>query len=106
MVWDRKLWGVEFHGSMKEDKPFLLGASWDSNRHPERYNGEPRRALLFCTRAHAREWCRAKMAGYDGSDDIVSKWRFVPVPVMETVVKLTPRSGKAVPCVVSGPPPA
>jgi hypothetical protein len=28
------------------------------------------------------------MAGYADRDDLVSKWRFVPVPVIETVNKL------------------
>ena len=32
MSWDRLLWGVEFTGSMKGDKPMLIGSRWMTPR--------------------------------------------------------------------------
>lgn len=85
MSWDRILWGVKFHGGMKDDKPFLIGQAWHKPMPKSQYDGEPSRVLLFCTREKAREWCRARTTDYAGHFDC-AKWRFTPVRVRETVV--------------------
>jgi hypothetical protein len=83
MTWDRKFWGVEFKGGMKEDPPMILGAAWLHGKSPRRYDGEPTRALLFCTREQAREWCRNRR---ERSKDL--GWKFTPVKVRELVEKV------------------
>ena len=82
MAWTRNLWGVEFKGAMKEDPPMILGASWHGPS-PHRYDGEPTRALLFCTREQAREWCRDRRKRSEGLG-----WTFTPVKVRELVEKV------------------
>jgi hypothetical protein len=45
------------------------------------------RTLLFCTRAQARVWCRAKQAKFVDCppEHVCRQWRFRPVRVRETV---------------------
>jgi hypothetical protein len=83
--WDNKRWAVEFTGA--DGTKMIIGRAWASFRH-DPYEGEPRRALLFCTRDQAREWCRGKLAEYAGREDYCSEWRFRPVMVRETVKKV------------------
>ncbi len=86
MNWRRKLWGVEFRGSIKDDKPMLLGSLWhqlECNR--DHYYGEPTRALVFSTREAARAWCRDQMRRYHGSNNVCAAWKFRPVRVLEKV---------------------
>lgn len=83
MSWNRNLWGVEFKGGMKEDPPMIIGAAW-LHPMPHRYEGEPTRALLFCTRELAREWCRNRR---ERSKDL--GWTFTPVKVRELVEKVS-----------------
>ena len=45
--------------------------------------GEPTRALLFCTREQAREWCRNRRERSEGLG-----WKFTPVKVRELVEKV------------------
>src|SRR3990172_3528558 len=71
--WDRKLWGVELR--KPRETPLLIGI-WKGA-----YSGEPRRALLFTTRAAARAWAKLRQAFYERHHD----WRFVAVKVRETV---------------------
>lgn len=89
MSWDRFLWGVEFTGSIKADKPILIGSSW-MGTIPEHYDGEPSRPILFCTREKAREWCRSKMDEYKDGADVCAEWRFRVVRVRETVTAVKP----------------
>jgi hypothetical protein len=85
-LWDRKLWGIEFRGSLKDDRPRLIGAGWlDSAHLVSYYQGEPTRALLFTTRTEARAFCDVQHAKYIGRTDCCAKWRFRPVRVRETV---------------------
>ena len=84
MNWNKKLWGVEF--SSPRSKPTLVGRSWYLPQ-TEPYKGEPTRALLFCTRATAREWCRITQAKYASRADVCKDWRFRPVRVTEKVVR-------------------
>jgi hypothetical protein len=86
MAWKRKLWGIEFTGSMPGDRPAIIGRTWDKHIEPT-YSGEPSRALLFTTRQLAREWCHAKLAQFRGRKDFVARWKFRPVRVIETVEK-------------------
>ena len=62
MTWDRLLWGVEF--SSPREKPLIIWTAWMRPQTQARYSGEPTRPILFCTRAKAREWCKAKMSEY------------------------------------------
>ena len=81
--WDRLLWGVVLHS---QADPMLLSALWHEAEFGE-YEGEPSRALLFCTRAQVRAWCKkwnAKETAYGTS----VRWRVSPVRVRETVRKL------------------
>ena len=84
-MWNRKLWGVEF--SSPRGKPMLIGSFWDNNHKPTPYEGEPTRALLFCTRAQARNWCAEMYAEYAKypHGHCCASWRFRPVRVVETV---------------------
>lgn len=88
MSWNRKLWGVEFCGSFRQDPPSLLGRSWHDDSVPRQYPGEPTRALLFRTRREARAWCRHKVKFYAGLGDVCSLWRFSTVRVIERVEKI------------------
>ncbi len=84
MTWNRQLWGVEFKGRLKEDKPMLLGQAWHRvELAAPTYEGEPTRALLFTSREACRKWCRGRQpeAGELG-------WRFTPVKVRELVEKV------------------
>lgn len=84
LCWDRKMWGVTFTGDKVEK--MLIGTMWDSNVSKANARaGEPTRALLFTTRALARDWCRAKMQQYEGRTDCCATWKFSPVRVRETV---------------------
>lgn len=82
MVLTRNLWGVELKGAREEDPPMILGAAWNGPS-PRHYEGEPTRALLFCTREQAREWCRNCR---ERSKDL--GWTFTPVKVRELVEKV------------------
>ena len=81
--WDRRLWGVVLFDSG------LLGTGWnrDIRESGERYDGAPTRALLFTSRATARDWCVRKHAEYatrpDG--DPCRAWRFRAVRVRERI---------------------
>lgn len=82
MALDRPLWGVEFKGRTAEP-PIIIGAMWHSEyRSNAHYKGEPTRALLFCTREQAREWCRERK---ERSKDL--GWKFTPIKVREVVQK-------------------
>jgi len=85
VTWDRLLWGVTFTGGMVGDKPSLIGTHWMRPTPEARYDDEPTRPLLFCTRAAAREWCRVRVAEYAGRTDSCGKWKFRPVRVRELV---------------------
>lgn len=66
----------------------LIGNLWAAELRGEPYPGEPTRALLFCTREHARAWCADTLRKWrDGRqrDDIVARWTVRPVRVRETV---------------------
>lgn len=85
--WDRLQWGVAFTGSLDE-QAILIGATWAREFQTKPYPGEPTRALLFCTRKQARDWCLGKMAQWrDGREktDPVCRWRVFPVRVREVV---------------------
>lgn len=57
MNWNRLLWGVVRKGNHLTPD-YLIGNLWCGRYHMrESLPGEPTRALLFCTRAQAREWC-------------------------------------------------
>lgn len=86
--WDRLLWGVQFTGTLDDDAPMLIGGLWATDLGGKPYQGEPTRALLFCTRQQARDWCAETLRKWrDGRqpDDIVSRWMVRPVRVRETV---------------------
>lgn len=83
--WDRRLWGVEFSGSRTDDAPMLIGRLWALDLGGNPYHGEPTRALLFCTRQHARTWCAETMLKWRDGGDIVRRWLVRPVRVRETV---------------------
>lgn len=82
--WDRRLWGVIFSGAKGER--ILIGEAWEHGGFLlAAMPGEPTRALLFTTRAAARDWCKAKMQTYEGRNDCCAKWKFMPVRVRELV---------------------
>lgn len=88
MSWNNKLWGVEF---LTRVGPVLIGSLWESSiKRADVYPGEPRRALLFCTREQARAWCAKQNAKYAdrNKQDVCHSWRFRPVRVRETVRKI------------------
>lgn len=96
MTWNRQLWGVEFRGRVKEDKPMLLGQAWHRVEMAKpTYEGEPTRALLFTTREACRNWCRERQ-----NANLDLGWKFIPVKVRELVEKVpnagdhAPRSGR------------
>lgn len=67
----------------------LLGSAWDGYVFGRSaYAGEPPMALLFQSRAQAREWCKKKRAQYSGRSDVCAQWRFKPVRVREMVRKI------------------
>jgi len=84
-TWDRKLWGVRFTSPVGDKD--LIGESWNALRRSQDYEGQPAHALLFTTRAAARNWCREKQAGYATRPlwDTCRAWRFRPVRVRERV---------------------
>ena len=86
--WNRRLWGIELTTARTNDKPTLLGCGWSEGAHATPYFGEPSRALLFTTRAAAREWCRSKMISYADRADCCADWRFRPVRVVEKLLKI------------------
>lgn len=87
--WDRNVWGVETVDSRGERH--LLGVTWDEGELERHRAGQirtsgPTRALLFCTRAQARAWCRQRNARWrEHNDPTVKVWRARPVRVRETV---------------------
>ena len=86
--WDRLLWGVVFSSGNADREGMLIGGLWATDLGGTPYAGEPTRALLFCTRKQAREWCAETMRQWrDGRqrDDIVTRWTVRPVRVRETV---------------------
>jgi hypothetical protein len=85
--WRLKVWGVAFSTGDARQSPMLIGTLWDDaeKRLLNRRTSEPARALLFCGRAQARDWCRAKMAEWaEHGDPHVRAWRVRPVRVTET----------------------
>jgi len=58
-MWNRKLWGIEYRSKTLNH---IIGNLWNySFAEPHKgYDGEPTHALLFTTRAAAREWCKSK----------------------------------------------
>ena len=72
---NRTLWAVEL--TTANGKPHLISFLWMRCFADKMlYEGEPMRALVFCTRAQAREFCKGRS---------VEGWRFRPVKVRETV---------------------
>lgn len=82
--WNRLLWGIQLTGPSRTDPPILIGTIWLKPGLPSRYPEEPTRALLYCTREAARDFCRQKHAQY-ADHEVCSKWRFRPVRVRESV---------------------
>jgi hypothetical protein len=86
--WHRLLWGVVFESVVGDHDAMLIGSLWADDLKSIRYDGEPTRALLFCTRAQARTWCAKKMAGWregrTASDRVMTR-RVRAVRVRETV---------------------
>jgi len=91
-AWDRPLWGILFTGSLRDDDPMLIGCLWDSEFRTgnKPYDGEPTRAMLFCTRKTAAAWCKKTNAEWRKrpKGDFVRAWRVKPVRVRETVAVL------------------
>ena len=83
--WRKLLWAVETYSPLS--RPHLIGRLWHDST-PKPYDGEPTRALLFCTRKDARAYCRAEHDKYRGRQDCCADWRFRPVRVLETVRKV------------------
>lgn len=84
--WSRQLCGVTLRSW--NGRAMLLGASWlDEYRKRGQYPGEPRAALLWCSRSHARAWVRNKMEWVRArpAGDVCREWRFTVVRVTETV---------------------
>ena len=84
--WDRLLWAIE--SSELQEKSMLIGRDWGHTRErggQKSHASEPSRALLFTSRAAAREWCEIEHALYAGRADCCVNWRFRPVRVRETV---------------------
>lgn len=81
--WRQRCWGVMFRGALPTDAPMLLGQAWYAVER--KYLGEPSRALLFQTRAQARQWCAVHQATYRRRQDTCMTWRFSVVRVRETV---------------------
>ncbi len=86
--YDKLLWGVRFTGSSVDPVPMLIGTLWMDRAREQAYPGEPTRALLFTTRAAAREFCRYQMARWSLGDSIVRQWRVQPVRVREVVAEV------------------
>lgn len=80
-VWNRMLWAVEIRSKSCKPEGMLIGDTWHAVT-PQKYLGEPPRALLFKTRRMAREWCFNATRKYQkhGPD-----WKFRPVRVRETL---------------------
>jgi len=88
LEWNRRFWGVEFKGSMKDNKPSLLGSSWRDFGKVVPHTDEPTRVMLFTTRRAARQWCREKHQRYADRQDCCADWRFRPIRVQEIVRKI------------------
>ena len=83
-AWHRKLWGVNFTGNNPREAPMLIGGNWHIGARPG-HIGEPSRALLFQTRAEAREWCANKMHEWRRIGGAVGYWKVRAVRVEEIV---------------------
>jgi hypothetical protein len=81
MAWKRQFWGIRFLSGRGKDEPFLIGSSWHIVS-PERWNGEPTRALLTQTRKQAREIVKALYKKYGPHCPF---WKFREVRVTEDV---------------------
>lgn len=84
--WIRELWGVTFRS--RDNKPTLIGGLWEPKMFP-RYENEPSRTLLFCTRRFAKKWCLEENAQYRKRGGDSKYWHFSPVKVIEIVEVLT-----------------
>lgn len=82
---NRLLWAAEFSSPFTDAR--LLFTAWNKTSLPQ-YEGEPSRVMLFNTRKEARAWCKAKNEMYGARQDLCRDWRFRPVRVRETVVKV------------------
>ena len=86
--WDRRLWGVLFDSGSVVG-PRLISATWDDELTARAYYpGEPRRPLLFHTRAQARAWCRRHMdqiGQWRARGNFVARWALRPVRVREVI---------------------
>lgn len=103
--WNRLLWGVVFSSGPADREAMLIGGLWATDLGGTPYAGEPTRALLFCTRKQAREWCAETMRKWrDGRqrDDIVARWTVRPVRVRETVQVEAPNGGGEAPATARG----
>ncbi len=81
--WRRLLWGVAL--TSHDERSILIGSLWHRYPGQTSYEGEPTRALLFCTRDQARQWCREREKSCAGRGDCCADWRFRAVKVVETV---------------------
>lgn len=82
--WNRKFWGIVLHTNDRD--PMLLGSLWAGGNQLVRYDDEPTRALLFCSRKKAREFCRKRNEYYkDHKSNTLNKWRVKVVRVIEKV---------------------
>lgn len=98
--WHRLLWGVQFTRSRDDDAPMLIGGLWhdEARKFNGFYEGEPTRALLFCTRREARHWCTDTNRKWQATKDpIQQRWRVRPVRVRETVQIEARNSSSATP---------
>ena len=73
LMWDKKLWGILFTGA--DGESMLLGNIWHDEGSP--YPGEPTRALLFQTRAQAREWHANQRWSWRRNYRVVRVWETV-----------------------------
>lgn len=84
-AWSRPLWGICF--TDKDGRQSLIGEGWAAHRLVGAPDA-PLRALLFCNRSAARDWCRDKMQKWTG-DEVTANWRVRPVRVVESVTPAT-----------------
>lgn len=82
--WARKLWGIRMTSKHPLSKPMLVGSLWSFPMPKKQYEGEPTHALLFYTRAQAREWCKRRMETLSNWGE----WKFTPVRVIESVTQI------------------
>lgn len=86
--WNRLLWGIDFSTDGRSGPWDLIGDAWVPTESMMPYPGEPRRALLFCSRQQARDWCSETMARWRDSPMMYEhsrNWIMRPVRVRETV---------------------